>query len=90
VTNNDAAAKLIVIKHVINDNGGHGIGASFTMGRHGDQPEPVVLPGRGSPGTQVTLKQGTYTSASRSLGLRASYSTDCTGSITSARRRPAP
>ena len=31
VTNNDVAPKLVVIKHVVNDNGGTAVAANFTM-----------------------------------------------------------
>jgi hypothetical protein len=83
VTNNDVAPKLIVIKHVINDNGGTAIAANFTMSVTATSPSPASFPGAEAPGTQVTLKQGGYSvGESGPSGYAASYSTDCTGSIT--------
>ena len=46
LTNNDVAAKLIVIKHVINDNGGTALASAFSMTV--DDPgtfEPALVPG---------------------------------------------
>ena len=42
VTNNDAAATLIVIKHVINDNGGTATAAAFTLDSGGANDSPTT------------------------------------------------
>ena len=61
VTNNDIAPKLIVIKHVINDNGGTAAAADFTMTVDGHEHDtPASFAGAESPGTTVTLDAGTY------------------------------
>ena len=45
ITNDDNSPRLIVIKHVINDNGGTAVAGDFTMTRDGDQPERCLVPG---------------------------------------------
>ncbi len=82
ITNNDQAATLIVIKNVINDNGGAKTAGDFTMSVGGTKPNPASFPGQEDPGTTVTLDAGSYnvTEAGPS-GYTASYSTDCTGTI---------
>ena len=82
VTNDDIAPKLIVIKHVINDNGGTGTAGSFTMTVTGSSPSPASFPGAESPGTTVTLNQGSYgVTESGPSGYASTFSTGCTGSI---------
>src|SRR6185369_3417741 len=60
ITNDDKAAKLIVIKHVINDNGGTATAANFTLDSGGINDSPDNFPGVESPGTDVTLDAGSY------------------------------
>src|SRR5207247_389545 len=60
VTLDDAPPNLIVIKHVVNDNGGTATAGSFTMTVTGSSPSPASFPGAESPGTTVTLNQGSY------------------------------
>ena len=43
ITNNDQAATLIVIKHVINDNGGSKVAADFTMNVTGTNVLPFGI-----------------------------------------------
>jgi hypothetical protein len=82
ITNDDQAAHLIVIKHVINDNGGTASAANFTMSVTGGSPSPASFPGAESPGTNVTLNAGSYSvGESGPSGYSASYSADCTSSI---------
>jgi Prealbumin-like fold domain len=82
VTNDDKAGHLIVIKHVINDNGGSKTAADFTMTVIGSSPSPGSFAGAESPGTNVTLSAGSYSvGESGPSGYAASYSADCTGSI---------
>ncbi|MCA1576138.1 MAG: hypothetical protein LC794_02085, partial [Acidobacteria bacterium] len=60
ITNDDQAAKLIVIKHVINDNGGTATAANFTLDSGGANDSPDNFAGAESPGTEVTLDAGAY------------------------------
>src|SRR6185503_12062710 len=78
VTNDDKPAKLIVIKHVINDNGGTATAANFTLDSGGANDSPDDFPGAESPGTQVTLNAGSYNvTESGPAGYAASFSADC-------------
>ena len=82
VTNDDQAAKLIVIKHVINDNGGTATAANFTLDSGGSNDSPDNFPGAESPGTEVTLDAGAYNvTESGPSGYTASFSADCSGTI---------
>jgi hypothetical protein len=82
VTNDDQAAKLIVIKHVINDNGGSATAADFTLDSGGANDSPDNFPGAEAPGTEVTLDAGAYNvTESGPSGYTASFSADCSGSI---------
>jgi Prealbumin-like fold domain len=82
ITNDDQPAKLIVIKHVINDNGGTAVASDFTMGVTGSSPSPASFPGAESPGTDVTINAGAYSVGETGpSGYAASYSADCTGSL---------
>src|SRR4029079_639009 len=82
VTNNDQAAKLTVIKHVINDNGGTATAANFSLDSGGANDTPDNFAGAESPGTDVTLDAGSYNvTETGPSGYTASYSADCTGSI---------
>ena len=83
ITNNDQAATLKVIKHVINDNGGSKVAADFTMNVTGTNVLPSAsFAGAESPGTTVTLNAGSYSVDETSdLGYTKSLSTDCSGTI---------
>jgi uncharacterized repeat protein (TIGR01451 family) len=82
VTNDDVAPKLIVVKHVVNDEGGTKVAADFTMNVTGSSPSPASFAGVESPGTQVGLNAGAYNvTESGPTGYTASFSADCTGSI---------
>ncbi len=82
ITNDDKAAKLIVIKHVINDNGGTATAANFSLDSGGANDSPDNFPGAESPGTDVTLDAGAYNvTETGPSGYTASYSADCSGSI---------
>jgi hypothetical protein len=82
VTNDDNAGTLIVIKHVINDNGGSAVAADFTLDAGGTNDSPDNFAGAEAPGTTVTLDAGSYNvTESGPSGYSASYSADCTGSI---------
>lgn len=78
----DIQPKLIVIKHVINDNGGTAVASSFTMSVTGSSPSPASFPGAESPGTTVNLNAGAYSvSETGPSGYSSSFSADCSGSI---------
>ena len=82
VTNDDKPAKLIVIKHVVNDNGGTATAANFTLDSGGGNDTPDNFPGAESPGTQVTLDAGSYNvTESGPAGYAAGFSADCSGTI---------
>ncbi|MBI3241091.1 MAG: DUF11 domain-containing protein [Chloroflexi bacterium] len=82
VTNDDIQPTLIVVKHVINDNGGTAVAADFTMSVTGTNVNPPSFPGAESPGTMVALDVGNYNvTESGPSGYTASFSVDCTGTI---------
>ena len=60
VTNDDEPAKLVVIKNVVNDNGGTAKASDFTLRVSGGSPSPASFAGAGAPGTTVTLDAGSY------------------------------
>ena len=62
ITNNDIAPKLIVIKHVINDNGGTASAAELhDDGRTSPARTRPTFAGAESPGTNVAVNPGAYT-----------------------------
>jgi hypothetical protein len=85
ITNNDQAATLIVIKHVINDNGGSKVASDFTINvtGTGTNATPSSFAGAESPGTTVTLNANTQYSVDETsdLGYDKSKSADCSGTI---------
>jgi uncharacterized repeat protein (TIGR01451 family) len=82
VTNDDVQPKLIVIKHVINDEGGTAVAADFTMNVTGPSATPGSFPGAEAPGTQVALNAGAYSvSEAAKAGYVGSSSADCAGTI---------
>ena len=82
ITNDDKPAKLTVIKHVINDNGGTATAANFTLDSGGANDTPDNFPGAEAPGTEVTLDAGAYNvTESGPAGYAASFSADCSGAI---------
>jgi ribosome maturation factor RimP len=84
VTNNDIAAHLIVIKHVINDNGGTAVASAFTNTIGGvTAVGGQAVTGAESPGVDKTLSTvGAYTvTEGAHVGYTVSYSTDCNGTI---------
>jgi Prealbumin-like fold domain len=82
LTNNDVAPQLIVIKHVINDNGGTAVASDFTLDSGGANDTPDNFAGAEAPGTTVTLDAGGYdVSETGPAGYTESDSADCAGSI---------
>ncbi|KXK09398.1 MAG: Cna protein B-type domain protein [Microgenomates bacterium OLB23] len=81
VTNGDIAPQLIVIKHVINDNGGDALAGDFTMNVTATDPSDASFPGD-EQGTTITLKAGQYSVNETELdGYVKTLSADCSGTI---------
>ena len=82
ITNDDQAATLTVIKHVINDNGGTKVAGDFTITVTGISPSPASFAGVESPGTTVSISAGPYSVNEGAVsGYSKSLSTDCSGTI---------
>jgi large repetitive protein len=83
VTNNDRPARLVVIKHVVNDNGGSATASQFTMTITGVTAEGGnSFPGAESPGTTKEVTPGSYTVGETGpAGYDASFSAGCSGTI---------
>src|SRR5206468_2468482 len=82
IVNDDVQPKLIVIKHVINDNGGTALAGAFTMIVTGSSPSPASFTGLESPGKTVSINAGAYSVAETGpSGYAGSSSADCAGSI---------
>ncbi len=83
ITNDDQPGTLVVIKHVINDNGGTKTAADFSMTVTGTNVAPsATFPGAESPGTTVTLNAGSYSVDEGAVtGYAKTLSADCSGSI---------
>ena len=82
ITNSDVSPQLIVIKHVINDNGGTKVAADFTMNVTATNPSSSSFAGAESPGTTITLDAGSYSADETALsGYTKSLSADCSGTI---------
>ena len=78
VTNDDVPGHLVVIKHVVNDNGGTTVAGDFTMSING----AISFPGAEAPGTTKDVAAGSYSvTESGPSGYAASYSAGCTGTI---------
>ena len=81
ITNDDIQPRLIVVKHVINGNGGTADASDFTMAVDGAAPSPSSFPGEEA-GTLVLLNAGDYeVSETGPGGYAGSFSDDCSGSI---------
>ena len=83
ITNDDQPAHLIVIKHVVNDNGGSATASQFTMTINGvTATGGNSFPGAESPGTNKTVTPGSYSvTETGPAGYTPSSSADCSGSI---------
>lgn len=77
------AAHLIVIKHVTNDNGGTAAAGDFSMTINGvTATGGNTFSGEESPGTDKIVSTGSYSvTETGPNGYSASYSSDCTGTI---------
>ena len=82
ITNDDQAASLTVIKHVINDNGGDAIAGNFTINVTGTNVSDPSFAGAENPGTTVTLNVGSYSVDEVELsGYQKTLDADCSGTI---------
>src|ERR687887_2339186 len=83
VTNDDKAAHLIVIKHVVNVNGGKAKASQFSMKINGIVVQGAnPFPGAESPGTNKTVNAGSYTvTETGPSGYILVPSADCSGTI---------
>ncbi|GIU95305.1 MAG: hypothetical protein KatS3mg012_1762 [Gaiellaceae bacterium] len=82
ITNDDKPAKLIVIKNVVNDNGGTKVAGDFPIQVSGNNPSPATFAGQGAPGQEVAIGPGSYSvTETEDPSYAASYSADCSGSI---------
>ncbi|MFH1366444.1 MAG: SdrD B-like domain-containing protein [Patescibacteria group bacterium] len=83
VTNSSELSHLIVIKDVINDNGGDKDASDFQMTIHGVTAQTGnTFPGQEDPGTNNIVTPGTYWVTETELtGYTPDYSADCTGNI---------
>jgi hypothetical protein len=82
ITNDDISPRLIVIKHVINDNGGQAVASDFTLDSGGTNDTPDDFAGAEAPGTDLTLNAGAYNvTETGPAGYSASFSADCSGAI---------
>ena len=78
---NTRKATLIVIKNVINDNGGSKTASQFPIQVAGSGANPSSFPGAGAPGTSVSLNPGAYNvTETQDPAYDATFSADCTGS----------
>ncbi len=71
---------LVVIKNVINDNGGNKVAGDFTMTVTGSSPSTTTFPGKGT-GTVVTLNAGSYSVSETNFAGYSATSTGCSGTI---------
>lgn len=83
VTNNDQAAHLVVVKHVMNNHGGTNSAADFTMSINGIAVDGgSTFPGAEAPGVLKTVQPGAYSvTETGPAGYAASYSDGCTGTV---------
>jgi len=83
ITNDDIAAKIIVIKKVVNNNGGTAQPSNFTINVTGNSPSPANFSGQGFPGTIVNIGTGPYNVTEISFpGYAVNFSAGCSGNIT--------
>ena len=81
ITNTDLPAHIIVIKHVINDNGNDAVASDFTMRLTGTQLSQNDFAGSET-GVDVTLDAGAYTvDETNSAGYIKTLSADCSGTV---------
>jgi len=77
IVNEDRPGTLVVVKHVVNNNGGTAAAGAWTMNVAG--PTPLSFAGAESPGTTNEVVAGAYkvTESGGPAGYALSYSGDC-------------
>src|SRR5439155_863302 len=77
-----APARLRLVKHVVNDNGGSASAESWTMTVTGTAPSPASFPGSEA-GTLVTLNPGAYAVSENAAieGYSPTLSAGCVGTL---------
>lgn len=81
ITNDDKPAHIIVIKDVVNDNGGTKVASDFVMNVSGNNPDQTSFAGS-DVGVDVTIDAGSYdVTEDADSQYAASYSADCSGSL---------
>ncbi len=79
---NTMLGKLIVIKHVINDNDGDKVASDFTMNITAINPSLASFPGAEAPGVEVLVEPGAYSvDETQDNGYEKTLSADCSGII---------
>jgi uncharacterized repeat protein (TIGR01451 family) len=82
LTNTAIQPKLVVIKHVVNDNGGTKTAADFMMTVTGNSATVANFAGAESPGTTINLNEGSYSVDEVShAGYTETMSGDCSSTI---------
>ena len=82
LTNTAIQPRLTVIKHVVNDNGGGKTASDFTMSVTGTNVSSPSFAGAESPGTTITLNEGSYSVDEGShVGYTETTSGDCDSTI---------
>ena len=83
IVNDDVAPRLIVIKHVVNDNGGSATAGQWTMNVAATNPSAASFPGAEAPGTTITLDVGSFTvtESTGPAGYLQTGAVGCTGTI---------
>jgi len=87
VTNNDIQPLLIIKKEVVNDNGGTLAAGAFTLNVTGASPVPASVTGS-EDGAEVAINAGGYSVLETPVdGYVASYSDNCSGTISAGQVR---
>jgi hypothetical protein len=82
---NTKKATIIVIKHVINDNGGTKVASDFTMNVTATNPSLTSFPGAEAPGTTVTVDPGAYSvDETADSGYKKTLGANCSGTVVAA------
>jgi uncharacterized repeat protein (TIGR01451 family) len=73
---------VIVVDHVVNDNGGKAQPGDLALAVKGDSTSPAQFRGAAEPGTDVTLAAGPYeVSQETALGYLTTLSSECSGTV---------
>jgi hypothetical protein len=83
IDNDDQPGTLVIVKHVINDNGGTKVAGNFSITVTGTNVAPsATFPGAESPGTTVTLNAGSYSVDEAAVfGYAKTIGANCSGTI---------